>query len=758
MIQFKGKLEGGALMRGIAALGLALLAAGSMPAATVAVGQLQLIDNNGYQALTFYNKTGAGNGGCDGVEYQVCNGVTIQSWTLTITYTNTGNSTPRIAPPPSPATFTSTAADTIPPYNGSGPGYTGSPTTGTWEIPLTGIGGTEPACPPCDYQIAKIEFSGTFNSANIPFTIGSPGNQSEFGANPSFDTVWTAPASLYGNSLNSQFFGAQFDVMATDRQSAPLIVITKTHSGNFTQGQAGAIYSVTVLNQANAAATSGTVTVTEAAPSGLTLVSMAGSGWACPSGGSSCTRGDALAGGASYPPITVTVNVASNAASPQVNSVTASGGGSASATDTDSTTVNTPIAPLGTLAAGAALAAPGSASTIAASVCSYATQCFLVMPGVFSLPVSLSLNSGISVNSLTFGIQIAPNGGAPGLTGALGFTPAGSITDTPLVSAGSTSNSISVLWSSLSKPLSGVATVGTVTGTLPASAATGQSYMVTVTGVSGAIGSVAVPLTAGASAAINVSPTYLVGDVGPHSSDAAPNFGDGVMNIVDLIQELFAVNNVPGFQASYCSDRLDAMDLYPADTAATRGGDGFLDIRDLILELFRVNNLDTSRPLRSSRGGVCASGSSGNSISPAEVSRSTARQQRPQAAVQGALMLGRPERTGDAEERIPVYLEARQNLVRVAVTLGLGDQKSQLRFVATPDTPPSLAQDSELGIVAAAWLNGLSVPAGQRLLLGYVEGPAGALANLKMYGVSASGLDDNREVLLDAPAAAGQER
>jgi len=65
--------------------------------------------------------------------------------------------------------------------------------------------------------------------------------------------------------------------------------------------------------------TSTLVVVTETIPSGLSLVSMAGTGWTCAAG--TCTRSDALAGGASYPPITVTVNVAGNATSPQVNAV-----------------------------------------------------------------------------------------------------------------------------------------------------------------------------------------------------------------------------------------------------------------------------------------------------------------------------------------------------------------------------------------------------------------------------------------------------
>ena len=48
--------------------------------------------------------------------------------------------------------------------------------------------------------------------------------------------------------------------------------------------------------------------------------------------------------GASYPAITVTVNVAANAASPQTNQVSVSGGGSATANATDSTTIAAPQA------------------------------------------------------------------------------------------------------------------------------------------------------------------------------------------------------------------------------------------------------------------------------------------------------------------------------------------------------------------------------------------------------------------------------
>ena len=119
--------------------------------------------------------------------------------------------------------------------------------------------------------------------------------------------------------------------------ASPVLVISKTHASVFSQGQSGAAYAVTVSNQAGAGATSGTVTVTDTVPGGLTVTLMYGAGWAC--GGNTCSRSDTLAGGASYPVINVMVNVAANAVSPQVNAVSVSGGGAANAAATDSTVI-----------------------------------------------------------------------------------------------------------------------------------------------------------------------------------------------------------------------------------------------------------------------------------------------------------------------------------------------------------------------------------------------------------------------------------
>ena len=116
----------------------------------------------------------------------------------------------------------------------------------------------------------------------------------------------------------------------------PSLSISKSHVGNFTQGRAGAQFTVNVTN-GGTASTSGLITVADAIPAGLGLVQMSGTGWTCAS--NSCSRSDVLGSGQSYPQVTVTVNVASNAMSPVVNQVTVSGGGSASASTTDAAIV-----------------------------------------------------------------------------------------------------------------------------------------------------------------------------------------------------------------------------------------------------------------------------------------------------------------------------------------------------------------------------------------------------------------------------------
>ncbi len=123
------------------------------------------------------------------------------------------------------------------------------------------------------------------------------------------------------------------------------LTITETHGGNFKQGQSGATYAIIVTN-IGGGATSGTVSVADVMPVGLSATSISGNGWTCNTGSLSCSRADSLSAGASYPPITITVNVASHAASPVINTATVSGGAELNVgndTATDSTIID--IAP-----------------------------------------------------------------------------------------------------------------------------------------------------------------------------------------------------------------------------------------------------------------------------------------------------------------------------------------------------------------------------------------------------------------------------
>ena len=67
---------------------------------------------------------------------------------------------------------------------------------------------------------------------------------------------------------------------------------------------------ITVSN-IGGAATTGTITVTDSLPTGLTNVSGTGTGWTCGALGQdvTCTSGTAIAAGGSGNPITLTVNV-----------------------------------------------------------------------------------------------------------------------------------------------------------------------------------------------------------------------------------------------------------------------------------------------------------------------------------------------------------------------------------------------------------------------------------------------------------------
>ena len=124
-------------------------------------------------------------------------------------------------------------------------------------------------------------------------------------------------------------------------QNVPTLSIAKSHSGNFTQGQQGAQFSITVTNNGpGSAGGASPITVTDTLPAGLTPAATPGSGtnWSCGSAGQTitCTNAELVGASTSFPTLTLSVNVASNA--PASLSNTASVVGSGNTTPVNSNT------------------------------------------------------------------------------------------------------------------------------------------------------------------------------------------------------------------------------------------------------------------------------------------------------------------------------------------------------------------------------------------------------------------------------------
>ncbi|MGA2137605.1 MAG: DNA/RNA non-specific endonuclease [Verrucomicrobiia bacterium] len=176
--------------------------------------------------------------------------------------------------------------------------------------------------------VTNVFFNGTVASYTITAT-----NQITATV-PAGATSGTITAKgLGGNGTSSSSF-------TVTTAGNPDLAITKSHTGTFTQGDTADTYTITVSN-VGTADSSGSVIVSDAAPAGLTITAMSGSGWTADLGSSTCTRSDALAAGAGYPPITVTVSVATNAAASLTNTAAVSGGGDVNAANN---TANDPTA------------------------------------------------------------------------------------------------------------------------------------------------------------------------------------------------------------------------------------------------------------------------------------------------------------------------------------------------------------------------------------------------------------------------------
>jgi len=185
-------------------------------------------------------------------------------------------------------------------------------------------------------------FAGTGAGVNLGGTL-APGETTtitfrvKVNSNVPCNTIINNGADWGGNDF---YAAGKSNVASVMTGCLPDLTINKQHSPTeFVRGETGDFF-LSVSNT-GASATVGAVTVMDDIPSGLQPVSAAGSGWNCTVSNQNvtCTRNDALGAGASYPLITVSVNVADSAAAIIANTAVVSGGGETntannSATDT----------------------------------------------------------------------------------------------------------------------------------------------------------------------------------------------------------------------------------------------------------------------------------------------------------------------------------------------------------------------------------------------------------------------------------------
>jgi hypothetical protein len=187
----------------------------------------------------------------------------------------------------------------------------------TWVITSCTAVDSAGVCPTIDPNNSSNSYTVTYPSLS-PGQTGTVMLTAQSGSQSSGAVEYTS--TIDSDLANSDSTGDSFTTNFPVSEIG--LNVSVTNSSNFSQGQSGAQYTVTVAN-GGSLPTSLPVTVTEMLPASLTLVSMGGTGWSCTVATASCTTSDVLLANSSYPSITVTVNVASNAPSTVTNQATA---------------------------------------------------------------------------------------------------------------------------------------------------------------------------------------------------------------------------------------------------------------------------------------------------------------------------------------------------------------------------------------------------------------------------------------------------
>ncbi len=233
--------------------------------------------------------------------------------------------------------------------------------------------------------------------------------------------------------------------------TTPSFTASVSSVGNVSPGQIGAVYQIVVSNAAGAAASSGTVTVTETSATNFTVTGTpTGSGWTCTVTGQtfSCTSSAAEGGGQSFPPINVTGNVTGPAGGTVSVSISISGGGITGTVNSTPTGISIVAPPTISKAFGASGIGVGGSTSLTFTVANPAANTVVQTGLAFSdsFPAGLAVAATPGVTDTCSGtVTAAAGSGTISLANGTSAAPGGTCTisvNVTATAAGSFSNTV----------------------------------------------------------------------------------------------------------------------------------------------------------------------------------------------------------------------------------------------------------------------------------------------------------------------------
>lgn len=155
------------------------------------------------------------------------------------------------------------------------------------------------------YSPAGNQYNSTINT--LPSTSAWGVDIDTYDVSSHLSAGQTSASTLYSTGADDVYLTAQ--IISVTNEPVADLQVTGSHAGSWAPGGSGS-YSLVVHNNGPQPAT-GTTTVTDTLPAGLTYASATGTGWSCGVVGQvvTCTTTDSVASGASLPTITVGVTI-----------------------------------------------------------------------------------------------------------------------------------------------------------------------------------------------------------------------------------------------------------------------------------------------------------------------------------------------------------------------------------------------------------------------------------------------------------------